>query len=289
MPNSEGRPIFAKAARRVLAWIAVLGVTGLLLRISGCADRAFFHPSRDSPIAPPGVEEVTFKTSDGLRLHGWLLKPRSVPGQRFPVVIHCHGNAGNVENHAPFSEFLVDDGFAVLMFDYRGYGDSENASSTRATLVRDTQAALDYALLREDLDPHRIGVLGVSLGGVAASHLAADRPEIRSVALISPFTGWSDIADDHVPVLGRLLVRRGFDPMDAAVLLGTKPLLVMHGERDTVVPVAHGRRLVEAALSAGVGAQLFLLPGADHNDVMDGRIAREELARFFSQTLDSAR
>ena len=68
-------------------------------------------------------------------------------------------------------------------------------------------------------------------------------------------------------------------------MLGTRPLLVIHGERDVVVPVEHGRRLVDAARFAGVEAALVLLPQADHNNVLDGRIAREELATFFRRTL----
>ena len=280
--------MWVKAARRLAAWAAVLGVAGLLVRIGGCADRAFFHPSRTATTAPPGVEEVRFSTSDGLHLHGWLSKPLGASGQRLPVVIHCHGNAGNVENHAGFSEFLVNDGFAVLCVDTRGYGKSDDATPTRATLVRDAHAALDFVLSREDLDPQRIGVLGMSLGGVAGSFLASERAEIRSLALVSAFTAWGAVANDHVPIIGRLLVRSGFDPSDAVARLGAKPLLILHGERDAVVPVGHGRQLDETARAAGVEADLVVMPQADHNDILDSSTAQRALADFFSRTLSQA-
>lgn len=246
----------------------------------------FYHPSRTPPIAPPGVEEVRFKTSDGLTLHGWLLKPSAPPASgKLPLILHCHGNAGNIEDHLAFSEFLPLHGVAVFLFDYRGYGLSDDARPSRDRLMIDTRAALDAMLARPDIDPRRIGALGVSLGGVFASNLAAERQEIRSVALVAPFSGWSRIASDHLPVLGALLIRPGLDPVDAVTKLGQRPLLVVHGQQDTIVPPRHGERIVRAAAGAGVPAKLLPLPHAGHNDVLDDASYEREITEFFTRTL----
>ena len=94
------------------------------------------------------------------------------------AILHVHGNAGHVANHAEFSAFLTQAGFHVLVFDYRGYGRSDDGGRlTRAKLVADTHAALDYLLRRDDVDPERIGMLGYSLGGVIGLAAAAEREE----------------------------------------------------------------------------------------------------------------
>lgn len=281
-PTPRGAP--RRLARRAAAWLVLLLLLGAVLRIGGCVDRLFFVPSRQAPAAPEGAEEVSFTAADGVRLHGWLLKPRAQPGP-WPVVIHCHGNAGNIESHAPFSDFLVEHGVAVLLFDYRGYGRSDDVRPSRQGLVLDAHAALDFVLTRPDLDRGRIGVLGVSLGGAFASRLAAERAEVRSLALVSAFTGWSDIAADVVPFVGRLLVRRGTDPIDQVQRLGDRPLLLMHGRRDAVIPFRHADELAAAARSAGLAPEFVPIAGADHNDIMEHADAREALGGFYRRTL----
>lgn len=281
MPSAAAAP--GSRLRRIIRWALLLTLLGAILRIGGCLDRLFFQPSREPPVRPSAAEDVFFTAPDGVKLHGWLLKPAG-PGP-FPVVIHCHGNAGNVESHAPFSDFLPDDGFAVLLFDYRGYGRSDDVRPTRAGLVLDARGALDFVRSRPDLDHGRIGVLGVSLGGAFASRLAAEHPEVRALVLVSAFTGWADIASDVVPVLGRLLVRRGTDPLERVAALGTRPLLVVHGQQDSVIPFRHGERLAAAARAAGVPATLTPIPGADHNDVMEHQAARDAVRGFFLRTL----
>lgn len=283
MPPAQRPP--RRLTRRVLRWLLLLSALGAVLRIGGCLDRLFFVPSRQAPTLPPGAEEVSFTASDGVRLHGWLFKPPAPAPGPLPVVIHCHGNAGNIESHAPFSDFLVDQDLAVLLFDYRGYGRSDDIRPTREGLVLDARAALDFVLTRPDLDHGHIGVLGVSLGGAFASRLAAERPEVRSLALVSTFTAWGDMASDVVPFLGRLLVRRGTDPLDEIPKLRDCSLFLMHGRDDSIIPIRHSERLANAARLARLPLEFVPIAGADHNDIMEHAEAREALARFFRRTL----
>lgn len=268
----------------MLLWIALLSVLTLLIRWTGWADRAFFHPGRDTPPPPVGAEEVWFTNPEGERLHGWLLKPGGT--FRPPVVVHCHGNAGTIDDHLPFSDFLVDHGFAVFIFDYRGYGRSASGKPSRTSIIQDAAAALDAVLARDDLDGQRVAMLGVSLGSVPASHIAASRPQVRALALVAPFSSWSGVASDHVPLIGRVLVRTGSDPVQAITELKA-PLLLLHGDRDTIILAKHSERLAERARSAGVPTTLETVPGADHNDIMEFQAARTRLAEFLADTLNA--
>lgn len=266
---------------RLAALVALLA----LLRISGCPERLFYVPSRESNTAPIGVEDIFFSTPDGLSLHGWLLRPPTdTPGQKLPVILHCHGNAGSVIDHLAFSDFLLRDGFAVFLFDYRGYGRSEPGSPNRHRLLADAHAALDAVLARSDLDHSRIGVLGVSLGGVFAARLAMERPEVRACALVSAFSSFPAVAHDHFPILGPCLVATGLAPSESVAGLGGKPLLVLHGESDTIVGPHHADRIADAARAAGVPVEV-VRSAAGHNDILDGVPEQLRLSEFFRRTL----
>lgn len=238
--------------------------------LSGCLESlVFYYPSREPFPTPPGVEDVWFTNDDGLKLHGWFLEPRGGGGDGpRPTILHMHGNAGNVSSHVDFSRFLTAAGFNVLVFDYRGYGRSEkgNGRLTRHKLLADSRAALSYLLLREDVDRERIGVFGVSLGGVFAMGLAAESEEAKAVATLSAFSSWKGIARDHAGLLGSVLIPSGIDPADSIQALGARPVLIVHNEEDQIVPAHHAKDLGEAALESGVGARVEVLEGGGHNE-----------------------
>lgn len=273
----------------VLVVIAALALAGV--RLAGCAERLAYWPSREGFVTPGGYEDVWIESPEGVRLHGWFMPAFGIKrGERAPAILHVHGNAGHVGVHDSFSDFLTLEGFHVLIFDYRGYGRSDDRGPLRrGALLRDTQAALAYLLSREDVDPDRVGVLGVSLGGGFALHAAAGEARVRAVATLSAFSSWSGIAGDAVPVLGALLMGSGVDGVDAAGMLGARPYLVMHGEADEIVPVRHARVLYDAARAAGVRAELWTLAGGDHNNVVQSSPeARTHLADFYRAELGAA-
>jgi len=240
------------------------------MRIFGVVESfAFYVPSRDSFENPPGVRDVWFTNAAGQRLHGWLLVPPDASGPA-PAVLHVHGNAGNVEGHLAFSRFLVDHGFAVFVFDYRGYGrsDAPGRRLQRADLMDDTRAALDALLRIPEIDPARVSVYGVSIGNAFSTSLAAERSEVRGVVAAAPFSGWSRIANLHVPVLGGLLIRGGLDPAEACAALGSRPLLLVHGGLDTIVPPVESEIIERAAVERGVTVRRVLVPEAGHNDIV---------------------
>lgn len=270
------RSLGRKVLMRVVGWPILLLIGVLFVRWTSMAEsRVFYVPSREAFETPAGMEDVSIPAADGRTLHGWFIRPASTgkagaSKERFPAVLHCHGNAGNVSSHVDYSAFLAEEGIAVLIFDYRGYGRSSPASGLdRYQLMEDSRAAMDYLLARPDVDPQRIGVLGVSLGGVFASKLAAERSEVKALCLISAFSGWSSVAGDHMPVLGWLLIPGGLDPAKSVASIARKmPLMIVHGEQDEIVNVRHAGVIEDAAKGAGLDVVKLIVPNADHNGVM---------------------
>lgn len=286
-----------RIVRSALGSLVLVSILLATLSIGGCMERMFYWPTREPtppPLAFAGAERVEFPSNDGLTLVGWFIPATNGPsGAAAATVIHVHGNAGNINDHLYFSEFLPAAGFNLFIFDYRGYGESEGKARRRADLIADAGAALDAVLARDDVDPVRIGVFGHSLGGAIALNVAAEREEVRAVAVVSAFTGWREIAADSIgggdggPVarfFARVLIADGHRPIDAIAKID-RPILVIHGAADQIVPVRHGRSLAEAAPDA----RFHEIPGGRHNDLRDTNPEVDELlTAFFAAELDAA-
>ncbi|MGK0202237.1 MAG: fermentation-respiration switch protein FrsA (DUF1100 family) [Planctomycetota bacterium] len=225
------------------------------------ADSWFYNPNQQVYSAGEEFDvqpkDVTFHAPNGPQLHGWWLAPH---GKHRGTVVYCHGNAANLTLHARYAEWMPKQGFAVLVFDYRGYGKSEG-SPTRDGTIADALAAVDYALAR---DPNRTIVFGHSLGGAIAIVAGAQRQAVRAVVAESTFPSYRAIAAASAPaldILVPLFVSEGQDPITYLPVLTPRPLLVIHGEDDHIVPVALGKKLFEAASEP---KQLWIVPGSRH-------------------------
>jgi fermentation-respiration switch protein FrsA (DUF1100 family) len=244
------------AAVAIAAGVAVLAFFWLAQR------RIMYFPSHDVP--PPAqvglarAENVTFKTADGLTLHGWFVSS-SVRGAA--TVIVFNGNAGNRSYRADLAGRLAAQGLAVLLFDYRGYGGNDG-SPTEDGLALDARAARDYVLSRADVTPSRVVYFGESLGSGVAVRLAVEHPA-AAVVLRSPFTSFVDVGRVHygwLPV--GVLLRDRYPSIDRIRQINS-PLLVIAGSNDTIIPVGQSRRLFDAAREP---KRLVIVEGADHND-----------------------
>src|SRR5438128_3788983 len=204
---------------------------------AGCSwmplDRLIFFPDPFVPDPPPGIEERTITTADGLRLHAWWA---GAPGAT-ATLVWSHGNGGNIASRADVVLALAARGVAVLAYDYRGYGRSEGRPS-EAGVYLDAEAAYDSA---GDLP---IVCFGESLGGAVSIHLASVRP-CAGVAVVSTWTTLRDVARSHYGPLAALVG----DRFDSLARIGTLsiPVFVTHGDRDEVVPFVLGERLFAAA------------------------------------------
>jgi len=171
-------------------------------------------------------------------------------------------------------------GVAMLLFDYRGYGDNAGSPDERG-LALDARAARRYLLSRPDVDAARLVYFGESLGTGVAVALAVER-QPDALILRSPYTSMADLAHYHYPFLpGRWLLRDRYPSVERIGSVSC-PTLIIAAERDSVVPAALARRLFDAAPPAS--RRWFLLPGADHNDyeALAGDAVIDEVVRFLT-------
>jgi fermentation-respiration switch protein FrsA (DUF1100 family) len=237
-----------------LATAAVLVLSGLWL----FQRRLIYFPvSEVPPISStlPGARIVQISTSDGLTLTGWFVAPPTPTA----AVLVLNGNAGNRADRAPLARALVDRGYEVLLFDYRGYGGNEGSPSEEG-LALDAAAAV--TALTELATADRSIILGESLGAAVAARLAVESPPTAMV-LRSPFPSLSAVAAVHYPyVPARLLLRDRYD-ISQAVSMIEVPMLVVAGSVDSIVPTRLSRAVFEAA---SADARWALIENADHND-----------------------
>jgi hypothetical protein len=245
-------------ALRVAVFLLLLTVTMLLLE-----RKLIYFPQRAHDVRPGDLglafEDLRLTTEDGVAIHAFYLPP---PGEPRWTVLFAHGNAGNVSHRLDRALLLQARlGAAVLLFDYRGYGRSEGSPDEEGT-YRDARAAHRWLVEEKRLPPERLVPFGESLGSAVALDLALSRP-CRALVLESPFASIPAMARAVYPFLPLWpLVRTRYDNEAKARRLGV-PLLVLHGERDEVVPFAQGRRVFEAAPGE---KRFFAIPRAGHND-----------------------
>lgn len=204
-----------------------------------------YFPSRTVTRTPADAglvsRELTVESEDGECLSAWW-----VPG-RPPLLGHllfCHGNGGNIGDRVHTAALLSAAGFDVMLFDYRGYGNSTGRPDEPGT-YGDARAARAALLAQPEIDPARIFLLGESLGGAIALHLAIEAPP-RALILQSTFTSIRDIARYHYPLIPSLLVPDAYPSLRRVGGLRA-PLLLLHGDHDDTVPLAHARALFNAA------------------------------------------
>ena len=204
-----------------------------------------------------GVEERELETPDGARVIAWYGKARR--GQ--PTLLYFHGNGGGLEDRAPRIVRFMAEGWGVYMMAYRGYSGS-SGSPTEANNVADARLAY-HALVKEGVPPGSIVAYGESLGSGVAVRIAAELP-VAGVILDAPFTSVVDLAAAAYPFLPvRLLLIDRYETTKYIASVKV-PLLILHGERDSVVPVAMGR---EVARLANEPKRLVTFPNGYHSDL----------------------
>ena len=204
-------------------------------------------------------------------------------GGAAPVVLFCHGNAGNISHRLESIALFHRLGLSVLIFDYRGYGDSEGKPDEQGT-YRDARAAWRHLRELRGVAGDDIILFGRSLGAAVAAWLAArERP--RAVILESAFTSAASLGAEHYPWLPvDLLLRHRYDTL-ARVSEIRAPLLVVHSRDDEIVPFHHGRALFDAAAEP---KRLLEIRGG-HNDgfLASGAVYRDALAAFLAAAGDA--
>jgi alpha-beta hydrolase superfamily lysophospholipase len=246
-------------------------------------DERLFHPAPRVPqrvwsdSVPGGVEAISLAAADGVTLRGWLY-PAADPNAAW--VIAFHGNNGYIADtftQARTALFFGQLGLNVVAFDYRGTGFSDGEISLK--LARDDALAMhDFAAKKAAGKP--LFVVGWSLGSIFASHAAASRASVAGLVLLAPIASESVAASFHAVAAPE--VAEGM--RNAAELRGYRsPLLVVHGTRDSVIPIAQGREDYEAAASPD--KRFVAVDGKGHGDGILSIEADDAIAAFFAKQL----
>ena len=227
------------------------------------------------------IEDVELRTSDGVSLHGWLI-PAQDP---IATLLWCHGNSGNLADQLEHLAELNRRHLSIFIFDYRGYGQSNGVPSERG-LYRDAQAAYTYLVDERHIDPKRLVLYGRSLGSAVVGDLAMRRPA-AGLILEAPMSSIREVVRAHY---GNWPVEQFFD--SDFNLVGRMPrihmpVLVIHGNRDEVVPLSLGQRVY---LAANPPKSLYLIQKAHHNDtsLVGGEPYFERIVGFVRQVTRDA-
>jgi hypothetical protein len=264
-----------------IALLAVLALAAAVAVALTQQRRLMYFPLRGVPgphsVGLEGATPVSFQTADGLTLNGWFVTRTNTP--EFTVIVF-NGNAGNRAFRAPLADALASANMAVLLFDYRGFGEN-GGSPTENGLKNDARAARSYVVSRDDVDGGKLVYFGESLGTAIATDLAVEhRP--AALVLRSPFTSMTDVGRHHYAFLPvRWLLRDRYATVDRIARVNA-PVLVIGGDADRIVPIAQTRRIYETARQPKA---LLVITGADHNDhsLLSGREMIDGIVHFLRQ------
>ena len=239
-----------------------------------------------------GLREVSFRSTDGIPISGWY-----APSKNRAAVVLVHGTNADRAAVLPESRILANAAFGVLALDLPGQGTSGGVSKWGAPERHAIVGAVDWLAKRGDVDPNRIGALGVSLGGYVLVQAAAREPRLRALVLVSTP---SDIVEETRSASGRWgwlssepavwALRRFGKPqakLQPAILirnLSPRPILIVGGQLDPLVPEWMTRQLYEAAIEP---KQLWIVSGGHHADYASVDLPQysSHLVDFFSAAL----
>jgi dipeptidyl aminopeptidase/acylaminoacyl peptidase len=243
-----------------------------------------------------GLEEISFRTADGLRISGWY-----VPSQNRAAVVLSHGTNADLSSMLAELRILAGAGFGVLTFDWPGNGASEGKIQWNHSERQALTSAIDWLVRRPEVDPHRVGGLGFSMGGYMMAGVAARDPRVRAVVLQATPTDylqvirWQNKKWGLLSELPATLALRNsgmpvkeLRPIDVIRDIAPRPILVIQGDLDGTVPPSMAKELFEAA---GEPKSLWIVAGALHGSYEKhaGSEYALRLVRFFSDSLEPER
>lgn len=255
----------------------------LLLLFQGCTSH-FFYPDQTTYRTPEfytlEYDDVIFSSEDNTSLHAWHIYPKS-PSKGLLFV--AHGNAQNLSAHFVSWVWLVEEGYELFIFDYRGYGRSKGQIGIKGS-VEDTRSALDYL---EKNYAQEYFVCGQSLGGTLLLDALKDRDntKIKAVVIDSTFTGFSDIAVEKMDGIfltwpfqwiPYLSLPKGYNAKESVTGLG-KPILFVHGSSDMTISPNHSWQLFELSKAP---REIWLVKEAGHTQSFEKQAVQEDFLDF---------
>ena len=187
------------------------------------------------------LEQVDLMAKDGTNIKAWY-KP--APKGRL-TMLYFHGNAGNLADRSEKLEALQKRGIGIMALSYRGYGNSEG-SPTEQGIYQDARAAIEYLQQEKNISNDQLFIYGESLGSGVAVQMATEQ-HFRALVLEAPYTSITNTGYERYPLFPiKFLLKDHFDSIGKIPNVHT-PLMIFHGYLDMVMPIHHGRQLLQAA------------------------------------------
>jgi uncharacterized protein len=216
------------------------------------------------------TDEITLISSDNTKLQAWYHKPDN----NKKMVIFLHGNSGTLENRVDKLRILSDMGYGFIIPAWRGFGKSEG-SPTKEGLYLDAEAAISF-VKDQDYNLKDVIIIGESLGTGIATEMST-RYNFKGLLLLTPYTSIGKRASEIYPFMfAEFLVKDNFNVIDKISKIN-QPLLIIHGNKDTVIPYDHSKRIFAKALER---KKLIIYPDVGHNDY-DDKTAFKDMQEFF--------
>ena len=246
-----------------LAILAVLLVLNLAI-VPLIEPSLIYFPMAEIERTPHSIgleyEDIYLETADNKKINGWFIENKASN----KVILHFHGNGGNLSHRVSLIKLLHHLPVNVFVIDYHGYGRSEGTPSEQ-NLYLDAKAAYDFLIKQKKFSPAHILVMGSSLGGAVAAHLAAQE-EVGGLILQRAFTSARAMASRMNPLYQRPIVwiRSDFNTLEKIDKI-LAPKLIVHSKEDEMVPYTMAVALYK---NAAEPKKLVLLEKGKHNDLM---------------------
>ncbi len=252
----------------------------VILLITGCSS-IFYQPTRFLYYPPEkfkiDYKDIKFVSKDGVVLHGWLLKRETKFKESKGLILYFHGNAENLSSHYLSLAWAVKYGYDVFIFDYRGYGRSEG-KPTHKGIHYDAISAIKQAhILRNEIAAKKLIVYAQSIGGVIAARaitLEGLQDNVDLLVLDSTFTSFKRIANQKMkdiwifwPFLPLTYFMSDEYASEDYIEKIKVPTLVIHGDKDQVVPFKNGENLYKRIQ---VKKEFWKIPDGEHTDIFAG-------------------
>ena len=200
-------------------------------------------------------EEVFVKVDEEIKLKSWIIKKDF---KKFKTLVIFHGNAGHLSNRIYKLNELYKLDINILLISWRGFSGNKG-SPTENNLYKDAKAAIKW-LNEGGISNNQIILYGESLGSGVAVEVGKEN-NFNSIILESPFTSIENSAKIYYPYLPvRFILKDRYDSISKIKMINI-PILIMHGEKDDVVPFSMGKELFEKANSP---KQSYFTPDDDH-------------------------
>ena len=286
------RLVFRAAAVSGAALLALVVVQGA--RAAYAEYRAVVPPRGPVPrpeTLPDSFVDAEFPSKSGASMKGWWS-----PGSNGAAVVLLGGTGADRRGVLNEALFLAAAGYAVLLYDHPGHGESAGPPDWVVEMPQALGGALDWMSAQPGVDPRRMGALGFSMGGATVASVAARDPRLTAVVLLGCYTDADEQTRAEYSRLGAIqgipaicvmrwagIAAGSLRPLDDVARMAPRPLLIVAGSDDKTVPTSMARELYAAAHAP---KELWIVEGASHGDYADR--AGDEYARRLRAFLDGA-